>query len=343
MLKENESVSEDVLNKIHYVMERVIVFDGIDDVLLHIVRTAVSLTRSEAATLRVFDTSTGNLDIKAGFGLSAGFLRQPSLKLGEGIVGKVVLSGEMFMAPDVSKDPTCVNKELAKLEGIKSVLSIPLKTKESTIGCLTVYRKTDEVFSQTEVLLLSIFAAQSVEAMEKTRHIEELRKQATFDYLTKVYNRSFLIKRLEEEFQRAVRHNLKFTTIFVDIDNFKAFNDTYGHLLGDKLLVDFSAILKQTLRKNDIIGRFGGEEFLIVTPETDKKGGMALAEKLLDAVHEHKFMGSKGEIAGISFSAGIASFPDDGKTLEDIIEKADVAMYMAKKEGKNRINIWSAT
>lgn len=339
----NESSSSDILNKIHYVMERVIVFDGIDEVLQHIVRTAVSLTRSEAATLRVFDIDTGHIGIKAGFGLSNGFLKQPTLKLGEGIVGKVVQSGEMFMTADVTKDPSCVHKELAELEGIKSVLSMPLKTREATVGCLTVYRKTAEPFTETEVLLLSIFAAQSVEAMEKTHHIEELRRQASFDYLTKIYNRSFLIKRLEEEFQRASRHNLTFTTIFVDIDNFKAFNDTYGHLLGDKLLVDFSNILRQSLRKNDIFGRYGGEEFIIVTPETDKKGGLALAEKLLDAVHEHRFMGSKGEIAGISFSAGVASFPDDGKTLEDIIEKADVAMYMAKKEGKNRINIWSAT
>lgn len=339
----NKGVTEDVLNKIHYMMERVIVFDGIDDVLDHVVKTALSLTRSDAATLRVFDISTGNLDIRAGHGLSGGFLNQPPLKLGEGIVGNVVLSGEMFMTTDVSSSPKCVNKELARLEGIKAMLSVPIKTRDSTLGCLTVYRKTEEAYTDTEVLLLSIFAAQSLEALEKTRYIEELKKQASFDYLTKVYNRSFLIKRLEEEIQRAERHNLKFTAIFADIDNFKGFNDSYGHLLGDKLLVDFASVLRQTLRKNDIVGRYGGEEFIVVTPETGKEGGLLLAQKLLEAVQNHKFMGTTGEILGITFSAGIATFPDDGKTLEEILEKADVAMYMAKKEGRNRIRAWSGT
>ncbi|MBI5286930.1 MAG: GGDEF domain-containing protein [Deltaproteobacteria bacterium] len=331
---------DNLLDKIYYVMERVIVFEGIDEVLQHIIKTAVSLARAEAATIRIFNLKTGKLEIKAGFGLSSGFLNQPPLSIGEGIVGRVILSGEPFMTTDVTKVEHCVYKELTQLEGIKALLAVPLKTRESTIGCITVYRKTEDAFTNTELLLLNIFAAQSVEAIEKTRLIGELKEQATFDYLTSVYNRGFIIKRLEEGLRQASRQNLVLSTIFIDIDDFKDFNDTHGHLMGDKLLVDFAAVLKTHLRKSDVIGRYGGEEFLVITPGNDRKGGRTLAEKLLDAVMHHRFMGREGDVVGISFSAGVATFPEDGRSPEELIEKADRTMYMAKKEGKKRVKVW---
>lgn len=336
-----DDISKDnLLRKIHFIMERVIVFDGIDEVLEHVVKTAVSLARAEAATLRVFNIVTGKLEIKSGFGLSKRFLTQPPLNLGEGIVGKVVLHGKPFMTTNVSKERHCVYKELAELEGIKALLSVPLKTSSKTIGCITVYRKTDEAYADTDLLLLNIFAAQAVEAVEKTKLLEDLKNQATFDQLTNVYNKTSLIRRLEEEIKRASRHNHPLSILFVDIDDFKEFNDTHGHLLGDKLLADFVSLQKALLRKNDIIGRYGGEEFIIATPENDKKKTLALANKLLDAVNHHGFLGKKKDAVGISFSAGISSFPEDGKTALEIINKADQALYRAKREGKNRIKVW---
>lgn len=332
----------DLLRKIHFIMERVIVFDGIDEVLEHIVKSAVSLARAEAATLRVFNVATGKLEIKAGFGLSNRFLNQPPLRLGEGIVGRVVLNGESFKTTDVSVEASCVYKELAELEGIKALLSVPLKTSSKTIGCLTAYRKTDEAYTDTDLLLLNIFAAQSVEAVEKTKLLEDLKNQASFDQLTNIYNKLFLIKRLEEEIKRASRHNLILSVIFIDIDDFKGFNDTHGHLLGDKLLADFVSLLKTLLRKNDIIGRYGGEEFIIATPETDKRKALTLTNKLLNAVNHFKFLGRKGNVTGISFSAGIASFPEDGKTVLEILNRADQAMYMAKRGRKNKAKIWES-
>ena len=329
-----------LLSKIYYVMERVIVFEGIDDVLQHIIKTAVSLTRADASTIRLFNIKTGKLEIKTGWGLSNGFLKQPPLSLGEGIVGRVVLSGEPFMTTDVTKVNHCIYKELARMEGIKAILSVPLKTRETTIGCITVYRKREGAFTDTEILLLNILAAQSVEAIEKTHLIEDLQRQATFDYLTNTYNKGTIMKRFREEIARASRQNLTFSVVFIDIDDFKGFNDTHGHLMGDKLLADFADILKRLLRKSDIIGRYGGEEFIIITPGNDKKGGMFLAEKLQEAVGHHRFMGREGNVKGVSFSAGISSFQEDGNTPEELIEKADKAMYMAKKEGKKKINVW---
>jgi len=332
--------NEDLLNKIHFIMERIVVFDGIDEVLDHIVKSAVSVTRAEAGTLRSFDINSGTLVIKASFGLSKGFLSQAPLNIGEGIVGKVVRDGEPFMSSNIHKVKHCAYKDLAKNEGINSILSVPLKTSNKTIGCITVYRKTNEKFTDSELLLLNIFASQSTEAIEKLKLIEDLKRQASFDLLMDIYNRNFLLTRLDEEIKRASRHDLVFSAIFIDLDDFKKFNDTHGHLLGDKLLVDFTRLIKKSLRKNDIVGRYGGEELVIIAPQTDKEGGRILIEKILSSVNSYGFTGCNKKIKGISFSAGIAAYPEDGDNAKKIIGCADKAMYAAKKAGKNKIKVY---
>lgn len=332
--------NEDLLNKIHFIMERIVVFDGIDEVLDHIVKNAVALTRAEAGTLRTFDITTGKLGIKASFGLSKGFLSQTPLRIGEGIIGKVVKDGKPFMTSNLLDVTDCVHKKLAKKEGINSILSVPLKTSNKAIGCITVYRKAKEKFTNSELLLLNIFASQSTEAIEKLKLLEDLKRQASFDSLLDIYNRGFLLTRLEEEIKRASRHDLVFTAIFIDIDDFKKFNDTHGHLLGDKLLVDLTKLIKNKLRKNDIIGRYGGEEIVIIAPETDKKGGTTLIKKILKSVNHHSFTGSNGDIRKIGFCAGVSAYPEDGKTAKEIIGKADQAMYKAKKDGKNKVVVY---
>lgn len=330
-------MESDVLSKIYYCMERVIVFEGIEDVLQHLVKTATSLTSSDAATIRLFNIETGKLDVKTGCGLSECFLDQAPLELGEGIIGRVVQNCEHFVTANVRDEPHCNQKDLAHMEGINSVMSVPLKTRDAAIGALTIYRKSKQTFTDSELLLSSIFAAQAVEAIEKTIQLESLKKQAIYDQLTNVFNKHSVINRLEEEVKRALRYKKFLTVTFIDIDDFKKFNDTHGHLLGDKLLKDFSDILKNELRKNDLLGRCGGEEFVIITPETDKSGAEAIANKLLEITVKHSFLGHDGEVKGISFSAGISSYPLDGKTSEELIDKADKAMYVAKRGGKKSV------
>ncbi|MBI3592566.1 MAG: sensor domain-containing diguanylate cyclase [Nitrospirae bacterium] len=335
-----ESASDDILDKIFFITERVVVFDGIDDVFEHIVKTSAMLTRAEAATIRIFDMNRGDLRIVKGFGVSSGFLSQPPVKLGEGITGRVVLEGKPFLTNNVTKVSHCVHKELARLEEIKALMSIPLKTRENTIGCITVYRKKEESFTEHDLLLLSIFATQVTEAVEKTQLLEEMKKQAMFDPLTGLYNKAALLKELDSGIKLALRHGYDMSIMFIDIDDFKKFNDTHGHLLGDKLLSDFSKIMKKNCRKTDIVGRFGGEEFVIITPHTTKKGVLALAGKLKKSIRAHKFVGQNKEVC-ITFSAGVSAFNEDGLDATELLKKADDAMYRSKKAGKNRITLWS--
>ncbi len=333
---------DDVLNRIFFITERVIVFDGVDDIFEHIVKTSVMLTRAEAATIRIFDIHKGNLRIVKGFGVSSGFLSQPPIRLGEGVTGRVVLEGRPFMTGNITKIPDCVNKELARLEGIRAVMSVPLKTKSNSIGCITVYRKTTEPFTEHDLLLLSIFAAQTTEAVEKTRLLEELKKQSMVDPLTGVYNKNTLLKDLELKTRLALRHNYKTSITFIDIDHFKKFNDNNGHLLGDKLLSDFAGLLKLHCRRTDVVGRFGGEEFVIISPHTDKRGALTLAGKLRELVNCHKFVG-RSKDAHITFSAGISTFPEDGADAAAVLKNADEAMYKSKKAGRDRVTLWEST
>ena len=117
----------------------------------------------------------------------------------------------------------------------------------------------------------------------------------------------------------------------------KILNDTHGHLLGDKLLKDFCTLIKNGLRQNDFFGRIGGEEFIVVTPETGKNGAVTLTRKLLDSVHNFQFHGKMQTVTGVSFSAGISTYPDDGKEAQELIRIADDTMYRVKVQGKKDV------
>ncbi len=330
-------MNDTILNNIYYCMERVVVFEGIDDVLSHIVKTAATLTQADAASMRLFNINKGVLELKAGVGLSDEFMTQSPLALGEGIIGKVVEKCQTYKCSNVREDPDCCNKDLTDHEGINAILSVPLKNRDKAIGSLSVYRRSNQEFTDSEMLLMSIFAAQAVEAVEKTHQLEQLKRQATHDYLTGIYNRRFLMSPFEEELKRAKRYEHPLSIIFIDLDDFKKFNDTHGHLLGDKLLKDTCSLIKNELRQNDFFGRIGGEEFIVVVPETDKKGALSLARKLLKLIDRHEYHGKQQTVTGVSFSAGISSFPEDGQVSQDLIRIADETMYNVKVDGKNDV------
>ena len=331
-----------VLDRIFMITERMIVFDGLDDVFEHIVKTAVALTHAEAATIRIFDMNSGNIEIVKGFGLTEGFISQPSIRIGDGITGRVVQTGKPFHSPEVSKETLCRNSELADLEGIRSIICVPMKNKDSSIGCITVYRKTNEAFEDHELLLLSIFAAEAVQAVEKARLLSELHQQATRDTLTGLNNKRAFLEKLSAELDRRQRNNQALSLMFLDLDDFKSYNDTHGHLMGDKLIHDFTQILTQHCRKIDILGRFGGDEFVICAPQTDKAGAKVLSEKLIHEIQNHQFLTSiSDQFHQTTCSIGVTVCqPNDDSSLEEILDRADKALYQSKKNGRNQATIW---
>jgi len=169
---------------------------------------------------------------------------------------------------------------------------------------------------------------------------EELRHLATTDFLTQLYNRRYCIETGEKLFQLAKRKNRPMSVILFDIDDFKDVNDTYGHKVGDAVLVSLGIKLSRNSRISDIVCRFGGEEFLILLPDTSTKEALLIAEKLRTLITDIKIKTSSDAYVNVTVSMGIASidFMKDW-SIEDIIKRADNALYIAKNSGKNKVEV----
>ena len=167
------------------------------------------------------------------------------------------------------------------------------------------------------------------------QHYKELLKEAMTDGLTNLYNHKYFMMRLEEEIERSKRYVRPLSLLMIDIDNFKEYNDTFGHPKGDAVLIKLSEIFKNFSRRVDIPARYGGEEFAIALPETNKKGASALAERLRRSVEAMKF--KKGVNITISVGIGFFGGTEAAFTKEDLVKLADDALYMAKANGRNRI------
>lgn len=168
------------------------------------------------------------------------------------------------------------------------------------------------------------------------RKANKLQKKAERDPLTKFYNRYMLYVQGKREVNKAQRGNLPLSVLMIDIDGFKFINDTLGHLVGDEVLMEFSDLLASTLRSIDVTARFGGEEFVVLLPQTDSDQALVVAEKIRAAVEGYQFCTSVG-VATLTVSIGVATLSKTSKKLEHLLENIDEALYKAKGTGRNRV------
>ena len=174
--------------------------------------------------------------------------------------------------------------------------------------------------------------------VERTRMMEKLQKLAITDGLTKLYNSRSFYSQLELEVDRFNRYKHPLSLLLLDIDNFKEYNDSYGHLEGDKVLVRFSQIIKSCLRANDSAYRYGGEEFTVILPETNGEEAKTVAQRIRASLEAEKYTPAPGEVARITISIGVTQcYPNE--ELSTFIRRADKAMYLSKKNGRNRVSV----
>jgi diguanylate cyclase (GGDEF)-like protein len=208
-------------------------------------------------------------------------------------------------------------------------VDVPVRTR-TEIGYLT------EVFNHMVAKLRQgrqELAAANEALLEKNKQLEEL---SITDSLTGLYNRSHLMETLAGEIARSRRHNRAFTLLIMDIDHFKGYNDTFGHLAGDEALRRTGLLLKESIRSCDYAARYGGEEFILILPETGAEDGVETAERIRNQLAE-KEMGSDGNSSRVTVSVGVASFPRDGEDAHSLMKRADAALYEAKRRGRNRV------
>jgi len=220
------------------------------------------------------------------------------------------------------------------------LISIPLKLGERRIGFLHLVMAPEVIFSGDEINLLQTLGDQFSAAVERARMYENFEKLAMIDSLTGLYNRRQLFNLGQIEFSRACRYNHSISVIMLDIDLFKKVNDVYGHIIGDQVLQQIATRCRSVLRSSDIIGRYGGEEFVILLPETGIHQAQNIANRIRLLVLDRPIMTDRGDVS-VSVSLGISSMEGDcDSRLEWVIDQADQALLKAKELGRNRVITW---
>jgi diguanylate cyclase (GGDEF)-like protein len=226
-----------------------------------------------------------------------------------------------------------------KKEGGRRVLALPLVVGERVLGVLEGVREGEgaRAFSSSEAALLSALAAPLAAALANSARIAEAERLSQTDDLTKLHNARFLRQYLIAEIKRARRYNSFVTALFLDLDDFKQINDHHGHLVGSHILMEIAAVILKCVRDTDVVSRYGGDEFVVILPETGLEQAASVAERVRDRIAAHAFTGGRNLRLRLTASFGVASFPVHAQSPQQLIACADSAMYQAKAALKNCI------
>lgn len=312
-------------------------YSSVDDVASLIVDGANGILGAEISCVYLFEQQTWTLRLRASQGRPEDAFRSV-VAVSETIVGAGFRDG-FTQQSDVPQ-----GSELAgwviNPEDVRSQVALPLRSGESIIGVLVVASATFREFTSVERDRLQVIGNQSSLALQNALLHEELERLSVTDRLTELYNHGYFQQRLEEELGRAARFGHQVSVIMLDIDDFKQFNDRYGHPKGDRVLQAISGIIHQNLREIDVAARYGGEEFIIALPETDIAGAAAVAERIRTSMAAHQFrVGEKLAPVTQTVSLGVATYPMHAATPARLVETADKAMYEAKRCGKNQVAV----
>ncbi|HEX9759274.1 MAG TPA: diguanylate cyclase [Candidatus Acidoferrales bacterium] len=251
------------------------------------------------------------------------------IPLGEGLVGQVARTGHMATVREITEDsPQPV------LLGSVSAMALPIVYADQLLGVFYVETAQPNDFYEEEVLLLRTLADLVAGAVHNALVFQKAQEQAITDGLTGVKTHRFFMEALSSEWKRATRAGRAFSLVLMDLDRFKFVNDFYGHLEGDAVLQRIGHILEQNCRRSDVVSRYGGDEFVILMPETTVEQARQLAGKLRSWVAADPMLREKN----ITASFGIATFPAHGSTPQELIQVADASMYLSKHQGGNAVS-----
>jgi diguanylate cyclase (GGDEF)-like protein len=307
-----------------------------DDFWTHVTQVSAELVQSERASLLLRDEQTEGLTAKATVGSRINLFVEPNI--GERVSNLVLEDGN----PVVVEDITRIGVKAAPASWrykTQSFLSYPIVIGERRIGVMNFTDKaTGDAFDERDLELLQAIAPQIAVALDRTvlkDRAGEFEQLSVTDPLTGLLNRRYLEKRLIEEIQRSKRHRFPMSLMMLDVDQFKSYNDMFGHPAGDTALKIVASILQDILRGDDVAARYGGEEFAILLPQTTSTEAAAIAERLRQRIEHTEFPKRK-----VTVSIGIASCSNEIDTPDDLIGAADHALYEAKNHGRNNVRIY---
>jgi diguanylate cyclase (GGDEF)-like protein len=231
-------------------------------------------------------------------------------------------------------DMMAIGKDTLPSDGSKyNYMTVDISSRDRAYGYAGLYRVLP--FHENEEAIFNRFCSNIAMTLEKISLFNEIKTLSIHDGLTGIYNHAFIVEALKDEVERSKRYGSLLSVVLFDIDDFKKVNDTYGHLAGDAVLQKLAELFKGSLRAIDIVGRYGGEEFLAMLPETDGINGYIVAERFRERIEKETFAYGE-ETIKITISGGVAQYTS-GMDVNKLIKVADDNLYTAKREGKNRI------
>jgi diguanylate cyclase (GGDEF)-like protein len=312
----------------------------LDSILQTIMEKMAEYFRPDTWSLLMVDEEHDELYFAIAVGDKAEVLKNARLKVGEGIAGWVAKHGEQAIVPDVESDPRFAKRidESTQWE-TRSIICVPLRSRLRVLGVIQLVNVDLSRFHEQEVFFLQALCDYAAIAIENARWVEKIQELTITDDCTGLFNARHLYKTLETEVYRSTRFGYEFSILFIDLDHFKQVNDTHGHLIGSKLLAEIGYLIKAQLRLIDFAFRYGGDEFVVLLPQTGKDSALVVAKRLRDALRASSFCREEGLNLNVRASLGLATFPHDARTAHDIIRQADEMMYLVKNSTRDNIGI----
>lgn len=302
-------------------------------VLQVIVEKAQRLVAPDAWALLLLDSATKEFYIERAEGLPAG-LKGARFPFGHETVGRSARNGTALLLNDLNP-----SKSSHLFRPARALLSVPIRNKKETIGVLEMFSRSPGAFLPRHREILEALVEQAAIAIDRSHLYQQMADLASTDDLTQLFNFRYLDQTLDIELRRSQKYGSTVSLIFLDMDYFKKVNDRYGHLAGSKVLIEVAQLLIGSLRDVDIIARYGGDEFVVVLPETNAETTVKITQRVQRSIQNRTFLEKEGLSLHLTASFGIATFPDHAKTKRDLLRLADEAMYRAKESGRDRISL----
>jgi diguanylate cyclase (GGDEF)-like protein len=313
---------------------------NLDSILQTIMEKVAAYFQPDTWSLLMTDDEHHELYFAIAIGDASESLKSVRLRIGEGIAGWVAKHGEPLVVPDVTKDERFASRidQMTQWK-TRSILCVPLSSKEKVLGVIQLINVDMSSFGNDQFMLLQALADYAAIAIDNARAVEKIQELTITDDCTGLYNARHLYSTIESEVYRSNRFGYEFSVLFLDLDRFKLVNDNYGHLVGSRLLYEIGTTIKSRLRLIDYAFRYGGDEFVVLLPQTCKKSSLVVARRLRDILRTTQFHMGEGLDLNVRASMGVASFPDDAKNAHDLIRQADEMMYTIKNTTRDAIGV----
>jgi diguanylate cyclase (GGDEF)-like protein len=309
----------------------------LDSILRTIIDHMESMIEADMWTLLMLDEESQELYYAIAAGGEETALEDLRVKVGEGVAGWVVQNGETLIVPETEKDPRLDDMASPNPRKVRSVIAMPLRGRKGVVGVIEILNPRSAQLSDYTIAFLHILADHAAIAIENARDVSRIQQLTIADDATKLYNVRHLYEVLGQELDRGARYGIPVSLAFLDLDRFKLVNDEHGHLVGSELLARTGARLKELARPQDICFRYGGDEFVVLMPETDAETAAIEATRMHRELMATQFRLKDGLVLSVSASVGLASYPRDGATLHAIIGAADARMYTVKTGGRGQV------